>query len=144
MFEAPETLVIIPIIAAIVQWIKKLPIFDNPKAKKWLPAISTLLGMAAVVLYSVIFQTGLDFATDEVVYTIIEVITAGLFYGLGASGCYSFVKCCLGNKEKDVQKYAKNFGSNACNCADLGSLDAWPSSERSERPGDAHNFRPVH
>ena len=132
MFEAPETLVIIPLIAAIVQWIKKLSVFDNPNAKEWLPAISSLLGMAGIALYSVIFQTGLDFASDEVVNTIVELITSGLFYGLGASGCYSFVKCCLGNKEKGVQKYAKDFNGSACSCA------FWGGDANNDAKGDSY------
>lgn len=125
MFETTESLVIIPLIAAIIQWLKKFPIFDTPKGKKWLPAISSLLGIVGIVIYSTIFQTGLDLTDCDLVYTIVDVVASGLFYGLGASVCYSFVKCCLGNKEKEAVQHSKDFkdfsqdtfSGNTCNYA---------------------------
>ena len=85
MFENPETLVIVPIITAAVQYLKKIPVFKRPAAKEWLPFLSCIIGIAAGFIYYFLIGDGVVDWTDALLH--------GFLYGMTACGFYGFTQC---------------------------------------------------
>jgi hypothetical protein len=76
----PAMLVLVPMVAAVIQFIKKIP--QLASYHEWLPLVSLALGVGAAYLQK-----------------LPDPIMAGIIIGLTASGAFDVLK---GNKEKKV------------------------------------------
>lgn len=82
MFDVAETLLVIPVITGLIQIIKMIPVFEDQKARVWLPFLSCAFGVVAGII--------LAFVVDHEL-SVGLVILHGIMLGLSASGLYSSV-----------------------------------------------------
>lgn len=75
----PAMMVLVPMVAALIQFVKKIPQFES--YNQWLPIVSLALGVGAAYLQN-----------------LPNPIMAGIIIGLTASGAYDVLK---GKKDKE-------------------------------------------